>query len=473
MSSTFAGLNTALSSLFAHQRALGITGQNVANANTDGYSRQRVDMRSVGGSVTPAMFSTSPGIGQGVNSDKVTRSRDQFLESRAHTEHALTSNLSAQQTTLDGVEKTFGEPSENGLQALMADYWAGWGDISNAPDDLAARSQMVQAGATLADGMHTARASLDAQWNGEHVKAQALVDDINSTAKTVADLNKAIIRATQSGLPSNELADQRDALIVNLAEKTGATARPGKDGTVDVYLAGTTLVRGGDAQALRLDGATDPDNSAAGNPPKIVWAKDGYPATITGELGASVTAMTTTIPAYRDRLDAVANEIVTQVNNAHANGYDLNGNPGGALFLGGPPVTAANITINPAVVADPALVAASSQPTVPPAKPSKDGGNADAIAMLGTGPASPDTAYRRMITDLGVQTQGVTRGVAIQSAITLQVDAARESVSGVSIDEEMTNMVAYQHGYEAAGRLMTAIDEMLDTLINRTGTVGR
>lgn len=472
MSSTFGGLNTALSSLYAHHRALGITGQNVANANTDGYSRQRVDMRSVGGSVTPAMFSTSPGIGQGVNSDKVTRSRDQFLETRAHAEHARHANLAAQQTTLDGVEKTFGEPSDNGLQALMADYWAGWGDIANAPDDLAARSQMLQAGATLADGMHVARASLNAQWSGENVKAQALVDDINSTAKSVADLNKAIIRATQAGLPSNELADQRDALVVDLASKTGATARPGKDGSVDVYLAGTTLVRGGDAQGLRLEGATNPD-LGAGDPPKVVWAKDGYPATVAGELGASMTAMNQTIPTYRDRLDAVANEIVTQVNNAHANGYDLNGNPGGALFVGGPPVTAANIEINPAVIADPTLVAASSQATVPPAKPSKDGGNADAIALLGTGASAPDAVYRRMITDLGVHTQGVTRGVAIQSAVTLQIDAARESVSGVSIDEEMTNMVAYQHGYEAAARLMTAIDEMLDTLINRTGTVGR
>lgn len=471
--STFSGLNTALSSLFAHQRALGITGQNVANANTDGYSRQRVDMRSVGGSTVPAMFSKSPGIGEGVNSDKVTRSRDQFLEARAHTEHALTANLTGRQVTLDGIEKTFGEPSDNGIQALLADYWAGWGDITNAPDDLAARSQMIQAGATLADGMHTARASLDAQWAGEHVKAQALVDDINSTSQTIADLNKAILRATQSGLPANELADQRDALVVALAEKTGATARPGQDGAVDVYLGGTTLVRGGDAQALRLDGAADPDN-AAGDPPRIVWAKDGYPASAPGgELGASLTAMNETIPTYRDRLDGIAADLAAQVNAAHANGYDLNGNPGQPLFVGGPPVTAANLAVNAAIVADPALVAASSVATVPPAKPSKDGGNADAMVLLGVGPTSPDTAYRRMITDLGVQTQGVTRGVAIQSAVTLQVDNAREAVSGVSIDEEMTNMVAYQHGYQAAGRVITAIDEMLDTLINRTGTVGR
>lgn len=471
--STFSGLNTALSSLFAHQKALSITGQNVANANTDGYSRQRVEMQSVGGSTVPAMFSKSPGVGDGVNSDKVTRSRDQFLEARAHSEHALTSNLTGQQVTLDGIEKTFGEPSDNGIQALLADYWAGWGDIANAPDDLAARSQMLQAGATLADGMHTARASLDAQWNGEHVKAQSLVDDINSTAQTIADLNKAILRATQSGLPALELADQRDALVLSLAEKTGATARPGQDGAVDVYLGGTTLVRGGDAQAVRLDGAGDPD-LAAGDPPRIVWAKDGYPTSgVGGELGATITAMTQTIPTYRNRLDGVAADLAAQVNAAHAAGFDLNGNPGAALFVGGPPVTAANIAVNPAMISDPALVAASSEPTVPPAKPSKDGGNADAIALLAIGPTSPDTSYRRMITDLGVQTQGVTRGVQIQTAITLQVDDAREAVSGVSIDEEMTNMVAYQHGYDAAARMMTAIDEMLDTLINRTGLVGR
>lgn len=470
--STFSGINTAMSSLMAHQRALGITGQNVANANTDGYSRQRVEMRAVNGSVVPAMFSTSPGIGDGVNGDKITRARDQFLEARAQNEHALTANLTGQQVTLDGIEKTFGEPSENGIQSLLADYWASWGDISNAADDLAARSQMLQAGATLTDGMRTARASLDSQWNGEHTKAAALVQDVNSTAATIADLNKAISRATQSGLPANELADQRDALALSLAEKAGATTRPGADGTLDVYLNGTTLVRGADAQFLRLDGATRPDDTTAG-PPRIVWAADGYPAQPAGELGASLDAMTTTIPTYRDRLDTVAAALATQVNTAHAAGYDLNGNPGGPLFVGGPPVTAGNIAINPAVIANPNLVAASSLPTTPPSPPSKDGGNADALAALATAPGAPDNLYRRMVTDLGVQTQGVTRGVAIQSAVTLQVDNARESVSGVSIDEEMTNMVAFQHGYEAAARMLTAIDEMLDTLINRTGTVGR
>jgi flagellar hook-associated protein 1 FlgK len=169
--------------------------------------------------------------------------------------------------------------------------------------------------------------------------------------------------------------------------------------------------------------------------------------------------------------------LATALNNAHAAGYDLNGAAGTPLLgSASGPITAASLTV---LITDPKQVAASSVPPTtipgPPAVvvPALDHGNADAIAQLRQSTTGTDASYRKMIVELGVQGAVAKRNLDIQSVISTQVDAARESVAGVNIDEEMTNMLSYQHAYSAAGRLITAIDETLDQLINRTGLVGR
>jgi flagellar hook-associated protein FlgK len=158
------------------------------------------------------------------------------------------------------------------------------------------------------------------------------------------------------------------------------------------------------------------------------------------------------------------------MNAAHVAGYDLNGAAGTNLLgSSGGPISAATIVV---AISDPALLAASKvAPTA--GVPAMDNGNADAIAQLRQLTTGADADYRRMIVELGVQSAVAQRNLDIQSVITTQVDAARESVAGVNIDEEMTNMLQFQHAYAAAGRLVTAIDETLDVLINRTGIVGR
>jgi flagellar hook-associated protein 1 FlgK len=158
------------------------------------------------------------------------------------------------------------------------------------------------------------------------------------------------------------------------------------------------------------------------------------------------------------------------VNTTHSGGYDLDGNPGTDLLGPTPgPITAQNISV---LVTDPRRVAASSLP--PSASgPVLNSSNADAISQLRLSPTGADASYRGMIVELGVQAAVSERNLGIQQVITTQVDASRESVAGVNLDEEMTNMLSFQHAYSAAGRLVTAIDETLDALINRTGLVGR
>ncbi len=468
--STFGLLNTATTSLWAQRRSLDVTGQNIANVNTDGYSRQRADLRAIGGSAVPAFYSTSSGIGAGVNVEDVIRIRDSFLESRGHTEHGNSARLTAEAGAYGLIEQAFREPGTTGLQNLMSDMWRGFQDVANRPDDPAARGQVLKRLETMVGGLHFSSGQLDGQWNQTRENLGVLVKDVNAAAETIAQLNTAILRAGQSGLPANDLMDQRDVLAMKLADQVGATVRPRDGGVVDVVLGSITLVAGGASSKLAVAGSIDPTDPAA-DPPRVVTATGSLTVAVGGTAGGQLHALNSVIPTYRAELDGIAVQLATALNGVHDDGFDLDGIRGGPLIGSTTAtVTASSITV---AITDPRKIAASSigadDGSIPP---NLDSGNADKLAQLGTGVGSPDTSYRRMIVELGVQSAVSQRNLGIQSAITGQVDAARESVAGVNLDEEMTNMLSFQHAYSAASRLVTAIDEMLDVLINRTGRVG-
>ena len=468
--STFFGLNIALSSLYAQRRGLEVTGHNVANVNTDGYSRQRVGLEGVGGNTVPAVHATWVGGGAGVGVTGTDRLRDQFLEARALGEHAIDRGLRTTQQVLARVELTFAEPSVNGLQAQMSEFWAGWGDVANSPSDLAARSQVLERTGTLAAGFNRARDDLASVWDSSVSQLRVTIDEVNATAARIAELNGAIERAVRGGLSPNDLSDQRDRLVMGLAESVGATVRPGDAGVVDVFVGGTALVRGTRAEMLQVSvpagGGID---SAATDPVQVQWAKDGYAASVGGGMaGGLLDAVNSTLPATRAGIDAVAQDLVDTVNAQHVQGFDKSGAPGAAL-LSWDPVGGMRLEIS-----DPAQLAAASEAPDPgpPPSASVDGRNALALAALADVKDGPDAAYRSFIVSLGVEAQTVNRRVQIQADITNQVDAARDAQSGVNLDEEMANMVAYQHAYSAAARHLTAVDEMLGTLMG-TGVVGR
>ena len=464
--STFSGLNAATTALWANRRGLDVTGQNIANVNTEGYSRQRVDLAAIGGSAVPAFFSTTTGIGQGVSADDVLRIRDIFLEGRGHTEHANLTQATAESESYELVEQAFREPGSTGVQKMLSEVWSGWQDVANNPADPAARGQVLKRLETLAGGLHFSQEQLGGQWTQTRENLAVLVDDVNAAADNIAVLNVAIQRATQGNLPANDLADQRDVLVMKLADQMGATVRHGKDGLLDVIVGGITLVSGGSAAKLALAGTSDPDGTGS-DPMRVVTAVGNLNVRVGGTAGGQLTAMNTVIPGYRTQLDEIASNLATVLNTAHAEGFDRTGAAGGPVFgsSDGGPVTAANITV---LITNTDRIAASGVAGAA----NLDRTNADRIAQLAK-TAGIDDGYREMIVGLGVQSAVSQRNFAIQSSITSTVDAARESVAGVNLDEELTNMLSYQHAYAAAGRMITAIDEALDVLINRTGVVGR
>lgn len=475
--SSFDGLSVALSSLYAQRRGLDVTGQNIANANTEGYSRQRVDMTAVGAPATPAIWSTWQGAGGGVTVQDITRMRDAFLESRGRDMHSTLSQVTTASQTLNQVQLLFPEPGTNGLQSMLSDLWSGFSDLANRPGDSAARTQLLQRATGVANWLNQAHGALAAQWSATHDQTAALASEVNSAAHGIAELNQAIQNATQAGLPANELSDQRDLLAMKLADLVGASSRVGSNGMLDVLVGGSSLVSGNVAQDVAVSAlpARLEDVTATAQV-QLVWVKDGQPVpNSSGQAGSMLDALNNVLPNYSNRLDVVAANLSNAVNTQHAAGFDLNGVAGTALFSSGAslaPISASNITV---AITDPTLLAASGVGTILPLAPTPnlDGSNASALADLASQVGGPDAAYRQLVVDLGVATQSAARRVDTQKAVTTQVDAARDSQAGVNIDEEMTNMLSFQRAYEAAGRVLTTIDQTLDTLINHTGLVGR
>ena len=355
--STFSGLNAATTALWTQRRALDVTGQNIANVNTDGYSRQRADMQAIGGSPVPAFYSTSSGIGAGVSADSITRIRDAFLEGRGHTEHANIARLTAESEAYLQVEAAFREPGDTGIQSLMGEMWSAWGDVDNGPHELSTRGAVLEKLQTLVGGLQFSHASMGTQWKQTRENLSVLVDDVNKAAESVAKLNQAIQRATQSGLPANDLTDQRDLLIMKLSDQVGAVVRPADDGMLDVVVGGMALVTGNTASALALAGTLSPDTVAA-DPPRLVTASGGFTVRPGGTAAGHLNTLKVIIPDARAELDAFANNLATALNTAHGAGYDLDGNIGTPIL--GPssgPLTASSISV---LITDRRKIAASA-----------------------------------------------------------------------------------------------------------------
>lgn len=458
--STFSGLNSALSALRAQRAGLELAGQNIANANTDGYTRQRVDLTTLGGSSTiPARYATANTDVGGVVVDGVARLRDAFLEARGHTEHERQAALAEQHLVVTDIQRVFDEPSDTGLAAKLNDLWAGFAEVAhNDPADPVARAQLLARATVVTDALNTGAAELAGQYAARRTQLDSSVIEINTAAVQLAKLNEAVNLAGQAGSGVNELNDQRDLLAMRLVELTGGAVSRGANGSLDITLNGSPLVAGITARSLAATGSATLAG-VAGSPVGLKWTDTGTAAgTIKGQVGAQLAGLGTTLPLYASELDSVAAALAGTVNAIHTTGFTPAGAAGGAFFSG---TTAATISV---AITNPAAVAASSSATL-----ARDNGIADKLAELGGTAGSADETYRTVVARLGVLVQSTDQLAETQNSLTDQIDTARLAASGVSVDEELTAMMSYQRSYEAAARAMSAVDSMLDTLINRTG----
>jgi len=468
MSSTFFGLETAMRALRAQQRALDVTGHNIANANTPGFTRQRAVLATTEPFPMPTYnrpLATGQ-LGTGVTVESILRVRDAFLDTQIRKESFSLGEWEAVEGALQQIEIIFSEPSESGLNEVMGEFWGAWQELSKNPESLVARASLKEQSVTLANAINHIYSQLDELRSNLDGNVKIKVEQTNTIARQIRDMNEQIIKIESGGDNANDLRDKRDLLLDELSKIINFTAVESDRGGVAIYVHGKPLVS--DINITELTTQANPLNNGLLD---VVWSDNLSLVQIEkGNLKGTLNARDNYIPHYMNELDSLAGALITEVNNLHNVGFALDGVTTGLDFFTG--TGAADIAVNP-VFSDLTLIAASQ------GGEAGDGLNAldiaqlkDALIMSGNAATFADF-YKSTIATLGVESQEATRLVANEKLLVEQLTNRREAVSSVSLDEEVINMLKYQRGYEAASRMVNVMDEMLDRLINGTGHVGR
>ena len=457
--STFMGLQTSLRGLLAHQRSLDITGHNIANQATPGYSRQEAVLTASLPQLIPAgarYDGSGAQLGTGVEVAEYRRIRDGFLDVQFRAQTSVLGDADARARSLEGVDLALAEPGENGLAAQLGKLWSAWSNVANDPSSVPARQALIEQAKTVAAAFGELDSQLQTIQGQATAEFAALVDyrpddgvlgTIGALATELAQVGYAIRDAVLTGQAPLDLMDHRDQLLDRLAEY-------GTVSTVDLGDGGLRVMFGGAGEPLVDDHRVD-DPTTAGDE-RVVWDPTALTAP-GGKLGAlmSLAAPDGVIDTYRDELAAIAQSLATQVNDIHDDG------PGGLAFFAYDATRGAS-----------GLTVLRTAADLTPGTAGAAGANdlALRISSLRGGPA--DQAYAGFVARVGSEVRQVARTQANAEVLVGAVEDRRQSVAGVSLDEEMTNLIRFQRGYQASARTMSTLDEMLDVLINRTGRVG-
>jgi flagellar hook-associated protein 1 FlgK len=580
MSSPFFGLDIGTSGLRAAQQQLDTAAHNVANANTPGYSRQRVLLVESAPYTFPAFNRSGlPGqIGSGVTVAAITRVRDNYLDLQVQAQASIQGEWDTREQQLAKVESIFPEPSTSGLGSEISKYYSAWQDVAADPTSTAARTTLTEEASTLSMEMNRDSSQLTAVTTGINQQLTQQVATVNSLSGQIATLNGEIQRVTITGDNANDLMDQREQLLEQVSAIVPTTVQTQTDGTMSVLVNGVDLVSNVTARQM----VAKADSTGNVTPE---WSDGSAVAPASGQMKALIDVRDVDVAGYQSQLNTLAQGIADSTNALHEQGFDANGNKGQALFTYYSGNAAATLAVNPAIANDQSLVAASGLPNA-----SGDGSVAGLIADLqnaktysagvpgtdivggtdlttgatahlttvamdtavaqtytfsstapgtltltgtdgstqtinvadmGTGgtqvlnfdqlgiqlSVSTDTSAKSaadLVTDLttpghntlvgaapftpsqtttdyyaglvgkiGTASSQATEMSTNQQLVVDQLATQVEQTSGVSLDEETTDMLKFQHAYQASARVITTMDEMLNTLINGTGLVGR
>lgn len=445
---SFSTLYIGASGLFAAQRAVEVAAHNVANANNEGFTRQRVTVQSATPTPGTAGLRGDGDRGTGVLVLDITRLRDRLADVSFRTETGIAGAADARADTLNRAEAmlgTFGDGAPESLSGFLDT----WNQLAMTPGDASARAGVLAAGQRLAEGLSGATQQIATVSHEMGLRVTDDVNELNGLLASVAKLNYEVVKATTSDRSPNDLLDQRDAALDRISALTGAKLTPGADGAVDVSVGGVSLVSGITASTVATSG-TDP----------VTVSVNGTTLSLGGEIGGYVAAVGVDLPAYRTRLDQLAVGLRDVVNAVHRAGTGADGSTGQDFFVG---ADAASIVVNPLLTPD--GVAASQTGLV------ADGNNALAVAeALRHAPAVGTQSFGDALRSFGAQVGQAAadshRNAQTADASRGAAQAARASLTGVAVDEEMVDLVKFQHSYSAAAKVISVADGMLDKLIN-------
>ena len=550
MSSGFLGLHTALSGLFANQRSLGVVSHNIANANTEGYSRQVMNTKAYDPQVLPGGLGT---LGVGVDVTAIKQVRDSYLDFKYRIENSSKGEWDARASVLTELEGIFNEPSDSSIAKLLDNYYESLQTLQKNPENLTARTLVRQNTIALSEGVRRISTMLKDLQSDLNYQFQSAVGEANSLAQQIAKINESIYKAELEGGKSNDMRDQRNVLVDKLSELVNVDYYEDEQNRFYVLVGGQQLVAHFRSDSLELvPRATKVNEDDDEEIMDVQWSNGNKLNVTTGkivglrEVRDNIDGDKKGIPYYIDKLNAFIDTFTDTFNQVHSTGFGLDGSTGNYMFtinnmttaqykdylvnkgLNEGPAVEVTTSVMDGVAALPeseknAKIASNMQKImdnnpgyknktiklidgkyyvvdrmkatdVTVAKDLEDlnkiaaatkvedvpGDGSNILKLIETRHdvvlyewGAPEDYIKSLVSNLGVDAAEANRNKTNQSQLVNEYSKSRDSIMGVSLDEEMANMIKFQTAYNANARMVNVFDEMLDLVVNRLGTVGR
>jgi flagellar hook-associated protein 1 FlgK len=466
----FGSLNMASRSLQTQMTAVEVAGQNLANVNTTGYSRQSVKIET-----SPDISTGLGSEGTGATAVAIQQIVNTALNSQIQGQSSVSSYWTAQQSALQSAQTGLNEfldgtgssdststatdgTTSTGLSGQLNSLFSAFSSLATSPTSLSARQAVVTSAQSLASSFNQINTQLDTLQSSLNSSVSTGVSSANELLSNIAGLNQEITFAEADGGNANDLLDQREQALENLSALTDISTSTEKTGALDVSIGGQTLVSG--SQVLDTLQTYD-----AGNGNLLVQTTTtGTNLSLTGgSIQGTIDARDGTLATLQDNINTLASNLISGINTVYSGGYSLTGSTGANFFTG---ADAATITVNASLANDPSLLQASGDATA-----TGDNSVALSIAAL-AGTTQSDLSnesfsdyYTQTVGGLGADLSNANTQVADQTSVSTMLATQRSSVSGVSVDEEMTNLMGFQRAYEASAQLVTTINTLMgDTL---------
>ncbi len=471
MSRIWSMMDVGRRSMMNSQTALQTTAHNIANKSTEGYSRQRVDMLS-----NLPIGEGKLRIGMGARAGSVNRTNNPYVEKQLEREGNQLGMAESRAEMLARVEQVYNEQVNKGLNHSMGNFFNAFRELSNNPESLATRTQVKETAENLTKDFHRVTNQMKEIQRDADFRIATKVEEINQLTREIANLNEKVQAVEIQGITANDERDRREQLVKELGQKINIRYAESKDGAVSITAGNTALLVSGYSQMDLKVGSTPASNGKAEGNLDIFYqnSESSSPVNVTkqftgGEIGGLLQVRDAVCNELIENMDVLAYSLAEEVNHAHVQGYDRNGRAGNLLFanLGGARNASERLALDENVANDVSLIAAAGQPNAP-----ADNRVANILSGLqyrqtmDDGSATFDDFYNSIVGQIGIETQRANSAHESQKDIVTQLKNVRESISGVSLDEEAAKMIEFQKAFDASARLIRTADEMMDTVLN-------
>jgi flagellar hook-associated protein 1 len=469
-------LETGRRALMTQQFGISVTGHNIANANTAGYSRQRADL------VATQPAKTSYGLlGTGVTIAGVSRLRNEFVDQQLRTSQSSLQAATSDANILGQIEATFNEPSDSAMSGVLSSFFNSWETLSTDSASSVSRNTVLQQGKSLVETFHRLYADTNQVRSSLRDDLSTKVDRINTLAEDISKLNVDIVAESASGLNVSDKKDLLNTKLSELSKLANITVSEDERGVTTVSVGGTMIAGNGTHLPLKVVSAASATISGSTFDQLAVVAESGGAdvGLTSGEAGSILKSFNSAIPDTLGRLNQLASAIISSVNAAHSAGYGRQSPPqtGINFFMG---TDASSIEIDLTNPSAPAGSSPSLDNIAASASSTATGDNTVALAIAGIIDKRPLTTgggatllgglsiseyYSQTVTNLGSAVNSANTLVDSQNLVVSSLTGQQDAIAGVSIDEEMTDLIKFQRAYEAAAKVITTVDEMYTTLI--------